>query len=134
MRDPFLALTSQTSDEMFRLMEMPKVRETVANNRVTFYELLESHGDKENMVKFGKLLQDYDYVVKLYLQDGQYGRALEMLESQRRTFDEKDPYYKYGPLMMPQVRPLKDAIFLFAPGGQGGPGTPNFCNNQQVFF
>ena len=68
MRDQFLALTSQTSDEMFRLMEMPKVRETVANNRVTFYELLESHGDKENMVKFGKLLQDYDYVVKLYLQ------------------------------------------------------------------
>ena len=72
----------------------------MANNRVTFYELLASHGDKENMIKFGKVLQDYDYVITLHLQDSQFGDALEVLESQRRP---EEMYYKYGPLLMPEI-------------------------------
>ena len=93
------ALTDQTSSKMFDLLKITKVRECVVNNKMTFYELLASHGDKKNMIKFGHLLQDYDRIIRLHLQDNEYVPALKILETQRRP----EMFYHYGPLLMPQI-------------------------------
>jgi len=93
------AVTAQTSNEMFDLMKIPKVRETVANNKMTFYELLGSHGDKKNMIKFGHELKDYDRVIRIHLQDNEYLPALKVLKTLRRP----EMFYHYGPLLMPEI-------------------------------
>lgn len=51
------ALDDQTSEELFSLMKIHKVAECISSNRTTFYDLLNSHGDKKNLIRFAQELQ-----------------------------------------------------------------------------
>ena len=97
------ALDDQTSEELFSLMKIPKVAECISSNRTTFYDLLASHGDKKNMIKFAHDLQDFDRVIRLHLQDGEYSTVLDVLELQLSKRNKPDLFYTYGPLLMPEV-------------------------------
>ena len=105
------ALDDQTSEELFSLMKIPKVAECIASNRTTFYDLLASHGDKKNMIRFAHALQDFDRVIRLHLQDGEYESVLDVLEIQLAKRNKPDLFYNYGPLLMPEVpRRFVDSI------------------------
>ena len=97
------AFDDQTSEELFSLMKIPKVAECISNNRTTFYDLLNSHGDKKNLIRFAQELQDFDRVIKMYLQDGEYESVLDVLEIQLAKRKKPDLFYSYGPLLMPEV-------------------------------
>ena len=97
------AFDDQTSEELFSLMKIPKVAECISNNRTTFYDLLNSHGDKKNLIRFAQELQDFDRVIKMYLQDGEYASVLDVLEIQLAKRKKPDLFYSYGPLLMPEV-------------------------------
>ena len=105
------ALDDQTSEELFSLIKIPKVAECISSNRATFYDLLNSHGDKKNLIRFAQELQDFDRVIKMYLQDGEYGSVLDVLEIQLAKRNKPDLFYSYGPLLMPEVpRRFVDSI------------------------
>ena len=105
------ALDDQTSEELFSLMKIPKVAECISSNRATFYDLLNSHGDKKNLIRFAQELQDFDRVIKMHLQDGEYGSVLDVLEIQLAKRNKPDLFYTYGPLLMPEVpRRFVDSI------------------------
>ena len=97
------AFDDQTSEELFSLMKIPKVAECISNNRTTFYDLLNSHGDKKNLIRFAQELQDFDRVIKMHLQDGEYASVLDVLEIQLAKRKKPDLFYSYGPLLMPEV-------------------------------
>ena len=64
-------------------MKIPKVAECISNNRTTFYDLLNSHGDKKNLIRFAQELQDFDRVIKMYLQDHWGGDTVYVVEGRK---------------------------------------------------
>ena len=97
------ALDDQTSDELFSLIKIQKVADCISSNRTTFYDLLNSHGDKKNLIRFAQELEDFDRIIKTHLQDGKYASVLDVLEIQLAKRNKPDLFYTYGPLLMPEV-------------------------------
>ena len=79
----------QSSDKYARLqsdfremLASKVVLEGVVGNRNMVYELIESHGDADDLVFFAELVGDFERVVAHYLQRDQVLAALEALRKQ----------------------------------------------------
>ena len=44
----------------------------MSKNKKTLYDLMASHGDKENLLYFTVLMKDYDEVIENNISNGQY--------------------------------------------------------------
>ncbi|KAK7864534.1 hypothetical protein R5R35_007310 [Gryllus longicercus] len=97
-------------------LEWPSVLECVRNNRSTVYELMASHGDKENLVKLTLVNKDYEKVVRQHLYENNYLDALEVL----RTHGRKELFYQFAPTLM-QAIPRQTVQVLIAQGRQLNP-------------
>ena len=96
------ALDEQTSEELLALMDIPKVKDCINQNKTTFYGLLASHGDKTNLIKFANVMKDYDRVIRYHLQDKEYEPVLAVLEDQLSK-GKPDLFYQYGPTLMQAI-------------------------------
>lgn len=102
--------------QLSNFLERPSVLECVRNNRSTIYELMASHGDKENLIRLTVLNKDYEKVIRQHLYKNNYLDALEVL----RTHGRKELFYQFSPALM-QAIPRQTVQALIAQGRQLNP-------------
>ena len=76
---------ARVQSDFRQLLASKAVLECVAANRPMVYELIESHGDEEDLVFLAELVGDYERVVAHFLQRNQLLEALQALRKQVRT-------------------------------------------------
>ncbi|XP_047356828.1 vacuolar protein sorting-associated protein 18 homolog isoform X3 [Vespa velutina] len=88
-------------------LAMQKVEECIKRNRKTIYELMSSHGDKENLMRLTIMHSNYEEVIRQHLYKNNYLEALEVLKSQTN----KDLFYQFsGTLLQELPRPTVTAL------------------------
>ncbi|KAF4519225.1 hypothetical protein B566_EDAN015331 [Ephemera danica] len=88
-------LQEQFSD----FMQARLVQDCMRNNCGTIYNLMSSHGDKENLTKFTLMNQDYERVIGHHIQKNNHLEALVILKQQGR----KELFYQFAPSLMQAV-------------------------------
>ncbi|TRY72729.1 hypothetical protein TCAL_00267 [Tigriopus californicus] len=89
-------LYQQTHAEFRALLENPKIKPCLTQNKNALYDLLSVHGDKDNLVRFAEIMGDHDQVIRYHLQNDRFEAVLQILKEQRQP----ELYYKYGPDLM----------------------------------
>ena len=51
-------------------------------SRKAIYDLIESHGNQNNLIYFAVLMKDYERVIQYYIQHKDFEKALEVLREQ----------------------------------------------------
>ncbi|XP_015172039.1 PREDICTED: vacuolar protein sorting-associated protein 18 homolog isoform X2 [Polistes dominula] len=88
-------------------LSMHKVEECIKKNRKTIYELMSSHGDKENLMRLTIMHSNYEEVIRQHLYKNNYLEALEVLKNQTN----KDLFYQFsGTLLQELPRPTVTAL------------------------
>ncbi|XP_031837327.1 vacuolar protein sorting-associated protein 18 dor isoform X2 [Nomia melanderi] len=86
---------------------MPKVAECIKRNRSTIYDLMASHGDKENLIRLTIMHHNYEEVIRQHLYKNNYLEALEVLKSQ----NNKDLFYQFSGILLQELpRPTVTAL------------------------
>ncbi|XP_065343009.1 vacuolar protein sorting-associated protein 18 homolog [Cloeon dipterum] len=75
------------------------VQECARNNCDTIYDLMASHGDKDNLDKFTLLNKDYERVIAQNIQKNCFDEALNVL----REHGRKDSFYQFAPALMQAI-------------------------------
>ncbi len=57
-----------------------EIQSCLKEHRSAMYDLLTSHGDLDDLILFAEHVQDYERVMLLYLERGDYEKALKTLE------------------------------------------------------
>ncbi|KAG8227379.1 hypothetical protein J437_LFUL000387 [Ladona fulva] len=76
-----------------------QVVESVKNNQDAIYKLMASHGDKENMIQFCLINEDYEKVVRHHIQKNNYREALEIL----KKYNKKELFYQFAPTLIQNI-------------------------------
>ncbi|XP_076650787.1 vacuolar protein sorting-associated protein 18 dor isoform X1 [Halictus rubicundus] len=88
-------------------LAIPKVEECVKRNRSTIYDLMASHGDKENLIRLTIMHCNYEEVIRQHLYKNNYLEALEVLKSQ----NNKDLFYQFSGIFLQELpRPAVTAL------------------------
>ncbi|CAG7718037.1 unnamed protein product [Allacma fusca] len=74
---------STWEDEFLKFMKQPVVKQCVTKNKKAVYDLMDSHGDKENLILFTLEMKDYDEVIESNINSGLYIEALTTLQQQK---------------------------------------------------
>ncbi|KDR19383.1 Vacuolar protein sorting-associated protein 18-like protein, partial [Zootermopsis nevadensis] len=82
--------------ELDAFLARPQVMECVKNNRGTIYDLMASHGDKDNLIKLTIINKDFERVIRHHIHKNNYLEALDVLKSQNR----KELFYHFAPALM----------------------------------
>ena len=82
--------------DFLNLLKTPKIAECVDQNKTSLYELMSDHGHVANMIKFADVTNDYERLIKFYIQNNQFQPVLDTLREQRRP----NLYYEYGSALM----------------------------------
>ncbi|KAI6184393.1 Vacuolar protein sorting-associated protein 18-like protein [Aphelenchoides bicaudatus] len=69
-------------EELFRFLDRHIVTESISENRLAIYRLITTHVDFETQLHVAAKLKDYDVLVKVYLLQKDYTKALEIISSQ----------------------------------------------------
>ncbi|OAD60045.1 Vacuolar protein sorting-associated protein 18 like protein [Eufriesea mexicana] len=77
----------------------PKVEECIKKNRSTIYDLMASHGDKDNLIRWAIMHCNYEEVIRQYLYKNNYIEALEVLESQ----NNKELFYQFAGILLQEL-------------------------------
>lgn len=85
--------------ELDSFLARPQVIECVKNNKGTVYDLMASHGDKQNLIKLTIINKDFERVIRHHVYKNSYLEALDVLKSQNR----KELFYAFAPSLMPFV-------------------------------
>uniref|UniRef100_A0A4W3J9J1 Vacuolar protein sorting-associated protein 18 homolog n=1 Tax=Callorhinchus milii TaxID=7868 RepID=A0A4W3J9J1_CALMI len=95
-----------TREEFRAFLSNPRNRECLQESRATLYQLLASHGAREDALFFAVIMQDYERVVAHHCQHEDYSAALEVLSRYRHP----GLFYKFSPLLMQHLpRQVVDA-------------------------
>ncbi|XP_012271920.1 vacuolar protein sorting-associated protein 18 homolog [Orussus abietinus] len=88
-------------------LAIPKVEECVRRNRSTIYDLVASHGDKDNLIRLTIVHHNYEEVIRQHLYKNNYLEALEVLQSQKN----KELFYQFsGTLLQELPKPTVAAL------------------------
>ena len=79
-------------EELYCFVNRQIVTESISENRAAIYRLITTHVDFETQLYVANKLKDYDVVVKIYLLQNDYKKALEIIASQ----SDSTLYYKYA--------------------------------------
>eukprot|EP00794_Sanderia_malayensis_P016888 gene16888-18594_t len=86
-------------EDFRKLLVQTSVKNFLSQNRQLAYDLLSSHGDKENMIFFAMIVKDFDRVISHHIQQDDYKAALGVLKKQT----DNDLYYKFSPVLMQHI-------------------------------
>ena len=60
-------------------------KDCIKQNRSTIYNIMASHGDKDNLLRLTIMSRNYEEVIRQHLYKNNYSDALEVLKSQSNT-------------------------------------------------
>lgn len=104
----------QSDFEVFLLH--PKVSNCMQHVKSVIYDLMSSHGDKQNLIKLTFLNEDYENVIAQYIYKKSYLEALQLLQKLKKP----DLFYQFTPVLMEEV-PKQSINALIAQGGRLSP-------------
>ncbi|XP_020284361.1 vacuolar protein sorting-associated protein 18 homolog isoform X1 [Pseudomyrmex gracilis] len=85
----------------------PKVEECIRRNRTTIYDLMASHGDKDNLIRLTIMHCNYEEVIRQHLYKNNYLEALGVLKSQIN----QDLFYQFAGILLQELpRPTVAAL------------------------
>lgn len=84
----------QSNFEVFLLH--PKVCKCMQHVKSVVYDLMASHGDKQNLIKLTIINEDYENVVAQYIYKKSYLEAIETL----KTLKKPELFYQFAPVLM----------------------------------
>ncbi|RZF33225.1 hypothetical protein LSTR_LSTR014030 [Laodelphax striatellus] len=94
-------------DDLDAFLQLPVVSDNVKNNRGAVYDLMSSHGDKHNLIRLTIANKDFERVIRLHINKGEFMKALEILKSQNL----RELYYAFTPALLPAIpRPTVTAL------------------------
>ncbi|XP_076171976.1 vacuolar protein sorting-associated protein 18 dor [Ptiloglossa arizonensis] len=103
---------SELQKQFDGFLAIPKVEECVKRNRSTIYDLIASHGDKDNLIRLTIMHCNYENVIRQHLYENNYLEALEVLKSQ----NNKDLFYQFSGILLQEIpRPTVTALILQGP-------------------
>ncbi|XP_046959364.1 vacuolar protein sorting-associated protein 18 homolog isoform X1 [Vanessa cardui] len=119
----------QSDFEVFLLQ--PKVVKCMQHIKSVVYDLMSSHGDKQNLIKLTVINEDYENVVAQNIYKKSYIEALNMLLSLKKS----DLFYQFAPALMEEV-PKQTVNALIEQGPSLSPSKllPAFlsCENDKA--
>ncbi|XP_011263387.1 vacuolar protein sorting-associated protein 18 homolog isoform X2 [Camponotus floridanus] len=80
-------------------LAIPKVEECIKRNRSTIYDLMASHGDKDNLIRLTIMHCNYEEVIRQHLYKNNYLEALGVLKSQ----NNKDLFYRFAGILLQEL-------------------------------
>ncbi|TGZ50267.1 Vacuolar protein sorting-associated protein 18-like protein [Temnothorax longispinosus] len=80
-------------------LTIPKVEECIRRNRSTIYDLMASHGDKDNLICLTIMHCNYEEVIRQHLYKNNYLEALGVLKSQ----NNKDLFYQFAGILLQEL-------------------------------
>lgn len=83
-------------------IRMDQLKNCVEENRSTIYDLMSSHGDKQNLIELTVLSKDFEQVIRQHIYKNSFHEALEVLKKQNR----KDLFYQFSPILMQEIPKL----------------------------
>ncbi|XP_078033999.1 vacuolar protein sorting-associated protein 18 dor [Augochlora pura] len=90
-------------------LAIPKVEECIKRNRSTIYDLMTSHGDKENLIRLTIMHRNYEEVIRQHLYKNNYLEALEVLKNQKN----KELFYQFSGILLQELpRPAVTILIL----------------------
>ncbi|CAH0750606.1 unnamed protein product [Diatraea saccharalis] len=87
----------QSDFEVFLLH--PKVSKCMQYVKSVIYDLMSSHGDKQNLIKLTLINEDYENVVAQHIYKKSYLEALNMLQ----TLKKPDLFYQFAPVLIEET-------------------------------
>ncbi|XP_072931688.1 vacuolar protein sorting-associated protein 18 homolog isoform X2 [Epargyreus clarus] len=87
----------QSDFEVFLLQ--PKVVKCMQHVKSVIYDVMSSHGDKQNLIKLTVLNEDYENVISQHIYRKSYLEALNMLQ----TLKKPELFYHFAPLLMEET-------------------------------
>nr|QHN70697.1 deep orange [Limenitis arthemis astyanax] len=119
----------QSDFEIFLLQ--PKVVKCMQHIKSVVYDLMSSHGDRQNLIKLTVINEDFENVIAQNIYKKAYIEALNMLQSLKRP----DLFYQFTPVLMEEI-PKQTANVLIAQGQILSPSKllPAFltCENDEL--
>lgn len=119
----------QSDFEMFLLH--PKVAKCMQHVKSVIYDLMSSHGDKQNLIKLTLLNEDYENVVAQHIYKKSYLEALNMLQ----TLKKPELFYHFAPVLIEET-PKHTVNALIAQGARLSPSKllPAFlsCESDEL--
>lgn len=85
--------------EFDEFMQLPVVQSCLKDNKKVIYDIIASHGDHYNLTALTTLNEDYEDVIKHYIEQNEYQDALETLKIQKRA----ELIYNYAPIVMEEL-------------------------------
>lgn len=82
-----------------KFLALPRVADCVKRNKRTIYDLMASHGDKDNLIKFTIVNKDFEQLIRQHLYKNNYLEALQVLKSQ----NNRELFYQFSPVLMQEV-------------------------------
>lgn len=118
----------QSDFEVFLLH--PKVSSCMQHVKSVIYELMSSHGDKQNQLKLTIINEDYENVISQYIHRKNYLEALKTLQ----TLKKPDLFYQFAPVLI-EESPVQTVNAMIAQGARLSPSKllPAFlsCQNDE---
>lgn len=119
----------QSDFEVFLLQ--PKVVKCMQHIKSVVYDLMSSHGDKQNLIKLTVLNEDYENVIAQNIYKKSFIEALNMLQ----TLKKPDLFYQFVPALMEEI-PKQTVTALIKQGAALSPSKllPAFlsCENDDT--
>lgn len=97
--------------EFDSFLHMKQIKSCVEENKGTIYDLMASHGDKQNLIKLTVFNKDFEQVIRQHIYKNSFLDALEVLKSQKR----RDLFYQFSPILMQEI-PKQTVNALIAQG------------------
>ncbi|CAG9766632.1 unnamed protein product [Ceutorhynchus assimilis] len=85
--------------EFETFMALQEVAECIRNNKSTIYELMQSHGDKGNLIKLTIVSKDFERLIRHHIFKNDFRDALGVLKSQNNL----EMYYQFAPVLMQEI-------------------------------
>uniref|UniRef100_A0A2M4ADN3 Vacuolar protein sorting-associated protein 18 homolog n=1 Tax=Anopheles triannulatus TaxID=58253 RepID=A0A2M4ADN3_9DIPT len=104
-------LATELQQEFDAFMGNKTVMQCVRKNRNSIYDLMSSYGDTHNLTILTTINQEYESVIKQYINQNRYEEALHVLSAQAKS----EQTYKFAPILM-EVLPKQTVDMLIAHG------------------
>lgn len=77
----------------------PNVIDCIKRNKPVIYDMMSSHGDKDNLIKLTVINKDFENLIRQHIYKRSYTEALGVLKSQSK----RDLFYQFAPILMQEI-------------------------------